>query len=531
MVTETATQTSPWIAFQSRSFTVLWGAGVISSIGTWMYSAASGWLMTELNSDPLTVSLVQVASTLPNFLFALPAGALTDIVDKRQFLIIAQIATTIVAAVFAGLVWLGLVTPASLLVFTFLIGAGSAFSMPAWQAIVPLLVPKAHLARAVAANSVGLNVSRAVGPAAGGAITAAFGIAAPFWINAASNFGVIGGLFWWHTKPRSHYQLPAERFFASIRAGLRYGRNNPPLRTAMIRAIAFFFFASAYWALLPLVARQQIAGGPELYGILLGSIGVGAVSCAFVLPSLEKLLGPDRLVITGTIGTVVILVLLALARDPITAIIAGLLAGGSWIAVLATLNVSAQLALPDWVRGRGLALYATVFFGAMTLGSAIWGKIAGLFGLPAAHLVAAAGALAMILLTKRWRLETAAGIDLAPSMHWPTPVIANEIADDQGPVLVTIEYRIDPTKRESFLTALHELSRERRRDGAYAWGLFEDAASPGRLIETFYVDSWLEHLRQHERVTNADRILQDAVAQFNLEGAPAVSHFVAAEHR
>ena len=372
MGTKPAAAESPWVAFQSRSFTVLWGAAVISNIGAWMYSAASGWLMTQLDPSPLTVSLVQAAATLPYFLFALPAGALTDIFDKRRFLIIVQIVTSLVAASFAALVSLRLVTPASLLAFVFLTGACSAFSMPAWQAIVPLLVPKAHMARAVAANSVGLNLSRAVGPAAGGAITAAFGIAAPFWINAVSNFGVIGGLLWWRTKsPQAHHHLPTERFCASVRVGLRYARNNPPLRAAMIRSIAFFFFASAYWALLPLVVRTQIAGGPELYGVLLGAIGAGAVSCALILPRLQDSLGPDRLVIGGTIGTGVILVLFALARDPTTAIAAGFIAGASWIAVLPTLNVSAQLALPDRVRGRGLALYTTVFFGAMTVGSAL----------------------------------------------------------------------------------------------------------------------------------------------------------------
>jgi MFS family permease len=519
---------SPWAAFQSANFAVLWSAGVVANIGTWMYSAASGWLMTDLDSDPFIVSMVQVASTLPMFMLALPAGALTDIIDRRRFLIVAEIVTTLLAAIFAAIVALGLVTPINLLVFTFLIAAASAVMVPAWQSIVPLLVPKQHLVRAVTTNSVGLNVSRAVGPALGGLITAAFGVAIPFWINAVSNLGVIGALFWWRSPPPSTHHLPAERFVSSIRTGLRHARNNSHLRATLVRAMSFFLFASAYWALLPLVARNQVAGGPELYGILLGAIGASAVAGAFALPWLEKKLGPDRLVAAGTVATAVTLALFGLAHDTIIAVIASLIAGAAWIAVLASLNVSAQFALPDWVRGRGLSIYVTVFFGSLTLGSAVWGKVAALIGLPAAHLLAAVGALAMIPLTRRLKLQTAADFDLTPSMHWPAPMTSYEVEPGRGPVLVTVEYRIDSERRDEFRSALEELGQERRRDGAYAWGVFEDTAIEGRFVETFYVASWLEHLRQHERVTEADRLLQERVAGLTLDSGPKTTHLVAA---
>jgi quinol monooxygenase YgiN len=222
-------------------------------------------------------------------------------------------------------------------------------------------------------------------------------------------------------------------------------------------------------------------------------------------------------------------VLYGLAHEPMTALAASAIAGASWIAALATLGVSAQVALPDWVRGRGLALYTTVFFGCLTLGSAAWGEVAVLVGLPAAHFSAAAGAVAAILLTWRWKLQTGVGVDLTPSMHWPAPLTTQDIAHDRGPVLVTVEYRIRPRDREAFLDALAQLEHERRRDGAYAWGVFEDAAEAGRMVETFLVESWMEHLRQHERVTNADRLVQDAVHRFTLTGAPTVTHFIAAE--
>ncbi len=520
---------SAWSPFRHMTFAVLWSATVVANIGTWMYNAAAGWLMTSLDPDPLTVSLVQVATSLPMFLFALLAGALSDIIDKRKFLIFVEAAIAAVSVIFAAIVWFGLATPGNLLLFTFLIGAGSALTAPAWQSIVPQLVPKQDLHPAVAANSVGVNISRAVGPALGGVITAGVGIAAPFWLNAVSNLGIIGALLWWRSPQKGTLHLPAERFGSAIRTGFRYARHNLHLRATLMRAVGFFLFASAYWALLPLVARSQIAGGPQLYGILLGAIGAGAVGAAFALPWLQSKLGPDRLVAVGTCGTALTLALFGFARDANTALAASFIAGVSWIAVLSSLNVSAQVALPDWVRGRGLAMFVTVFFGAMTLGSAVWGKVAGIVGLPGAHFIASAGALIAISLTWRWKLQTGAGIDLTPSMHWPVPLTTHEVEHDQGPVLVTVEYRIDSRNRGAFLAALERLAHERRRDGAYAWSVFEDAAEEGRFLETFFVESWLEHLRQHERVTNADRVLQDAVQRFHTEGTPKVTHFIAAE--
>jgi MFS family permease len=491
-----------------------------------MASAASGWLMTSLNPDPLIVSLVQVATTLPVFLVAIPAGALADILDMRKFLIIGESVYTVVSAIFAAIVWFDLVTPTNLLFTIFLTGVAGALVSPAWQAVVPQLVPKQDLNPAVAANSVGVNVSRAAGPALGGVIVTQMGIAAPFWINAISNLGVVGALLWWHPPQKAAQHLPVERFFRAVRKGFRHARNNPQLRATLIRAVPFFLCASAYWALLPLVTRSQIGGGPDLYGYLLGAIGVAAVSAALVLPWLKARVGADRLVAAGTLGTAIAMVLFGLAHNSATAMAASIVAGASWIAVISSLSVSAQLALPDWVRGRGLSIFVTAFFGALTAGSAIWGQVAGMVGMPTAHFLAAAGAVIVIPFTWRWKLQTGEEIDLTPSMHWPTPILARELEQDRGPVLVTVEYRIDPRDREKFLGALEKLARERRRDGAYAWGVFEDAAEEGRMVETFLTESWLEHLRQHERVTNADRIFQDAVNRFNIEGTPKVTHLI-----
>ncbi len=325
---------SPWSPFRRKAFTVIWTVTLISNIGGWMYSAACGWLMTDLNSTPLVVSLVQVANNLPMFLFALPAGALVDIVDKRRLLIAGEIFTSVVSFAFAALVWLHRVTPTNLLAFAFLIAIGSALTSPGYQAIVPMLASKPDLPSAVAANSAGVNVSRAVGPALGGALLGVFGLAAPFWVNAVSNFGAIGALLWWREPPRKSARLPPEHLISAIRTGLRHARYNLPLSATLIRAAGFFLFASAYWALLPLVARSQIGGGPMLYGLLLGAIGASAVAGVFALPWLNNRLGPDRLAALGTLGAAVTTALFGLAHDAVTALAASLIAGVAWMATL-----------------------------------------------------------------------------------------------------------------------------------------------------------------------------------------------------
>jgi MFS family permease len=525
---EPATGGGPLAPFQHRAFRVLWVATVISNVGTWVHEVAAGWLMTSLAPSPLLVALVQTATTLPMFLFALPAGALADILDRRRLLIGVQLASAGVAGGLGLLVLSGQVTPWTLLALTFLAGTGAALIRPTWQAIVPRLVSRRDLQSAIALDSMGINISRAVGPALGGAVIALAGYAAPFWLNTLTFLAVVAALLWWRDPHRATSQLPAERFWAAIASGLRFTRASPALRATLARALAFFAFASAYWALMPLIARQRLDGGPTLYGVLLGAIGAGAVAGAFALPWLKKRLGPNRLVVLATLGTALVLVIFAVSIDRYAAVAAGALAGACWIAVLSSLNVSAQLALPEWVRGRGLSVFVTVFFGAMSGGSLVWGQVANAFDIPTALLAAAAGAVVLIPVSLRWRLQQGEGLDLSPSMHWPTPAVADDVTDDQGPVMVTIEYRIDPEHGDRFTALLHELAASRRQTGAFAWGLFRDAAEPGRYLEYFMVESWLAHLRQHERVTTADRHVQDSARPFHIgENEPVVTHYIA----
>jgi len=510
------------------AFTVIWSASLLSNVGTAMFDTASGWMITSLDANPITVSLVQVAVSLPLFMFTLPSGALADIVDQRRLLIVVEAAILAISLVFAGVVSLDLATPTLLLATTFLLGICAALTSPAWGATVPLLVSKQDLDSATAANSVGFNLGRALGPALGGIVIAAFGIATPFWIFAASNFGIVAALLWWRAPRKSVESLPAERLTSAVRAGLRHVANNEYMRATLIRVLGFFPFASAYLALLPLVARHQMGEGPQLYGILLGAIGVGAVGGSFALRLLKDELGSDRIAMSGTIGTAFALVVFGLAREPVTAVCGCLLAGASWTVVLTKLYVSAQVALPDWARGRGLAAFLTLIFGATTVGSAVWGKVSAMEGLPTAYFLAAAGAVLGIPLTWRWKLQTGVGVDLSPVMHWRAPVATHKVGNNQGPVLVVAEYQVDPRNRATFLGAIDDLGHARKRDGAYAWGVYEDIADGGRFTETFLIESWLELMHQRERVTNADQMLQTHIRQL-LTDAPRVTLSVSSE--
>lgn len=517
-----------WGVFANTAFTVILVASAVSTVGDAMFDTGSSWLMTSLNPDPLMVSAVQIAITLPMFLLTLPAGAISDIVDLRKLLIVVQVFVAIVAFGFAAAIWLNWHTPALLLTVTFLLGAGGALAAPAWQLIAPMIVPRRELANAIAVNSASYNLSRAIGPAIGGLSIGAFGIDFPFWINALSFLAIVAALVWWRPPPREVDTLPAERLMNAVRTGLRYAANNRDLDSTLIRAIVFFPFACSYSALLPLIARTQMHSGPEVFGALMGVIGLGSIAASFGLRKLTERLGPDSIAAAGTIGMVVALVLFAAAREPFVAVAASFIAGASSIIVMITLFMSAQVALPDWVRGRGLAVFLTVYFGAVTLGSAVWGKLASLEGIPAALYVSAGGALLGMVVTWRWKLQTGAAHDLAPSLHWRKPSFVYRAENDQGPVLVTVEYLIDTKDREPFLALMQEIGSQRKRDGVYAWNVFEDPTTAGRIVETCLLQSMLEYEYARKRVTNADRLIEEQAHRFQKE-PQKVSFLVAAK--
>ncbi|WP_420335314.1 MFS transporter [Roseibium sp.] len=520
-----------WAPFQSLPFAMLWTATVVSNVGTWMHDVGAGWLMTTLSPSPVMVSLVQAATTLPVFLFALVAGAVADIVDRRRLLLIVNLLMGVVAGLFAVVVASGQATVELLLLFTFLLGTGAAFVAPAWQAIVPSLVPKKDLSSAVALNSMGINISRAIGPALAGVLITAVGLASPFALNALSFVGILAALVFWKPEHKTEKKLPPEPVFSAIQTGVRYALHSPALKSTLLRAIAFFLFASAYWAMLPLIAKDLLSGGPGLYGMLLGCVGGGAVLGALLLPKIRKRLGADNTVAAGTIGTALVLAVFALVPSAFAAYAISLLAGFSWIAVLSSLNVSAQASLPEWVRARGLSIYLTVFFGSMSLGSVIWGQVASFAGIPTALLAAAIFLLVMLALVRRVPLTSVGSLDLTPSAHWPAPIVSDELAADRGPVMILIDYQVKAQDTDAFLKAVRRFSAQRRRDGAVDWNIFQDAEDAEHWTESFVVSSWLDHMRQHDRVTRTDADLQEDLRKFHQgPDAPRVRHLLTPSH-
>jgi len=511
-----------------RLFAVIWTATVLGNIGTFMRDVASSWLVTEISASPAAVAMIQAAGTLPIFLLAIPAGVLSDILDRRRFLIVIQIALAVVSSLLAVLAWTGNVSVGSLILLTFLGGVGAALATPAWQAITPELVPRADIKGAVALNSLGINIARSIGPALGGFLLAGLGAATVYGLDVLTYLVVAAALLWWRRAADTDDGL-REQFGGALRAGLRYARASHDLHRVLWRAVLFFAFASAVWALLPIVARQEIGGGPGFYGLMLGSVGAGAIAGALVLPRVRARLGQDRLVLAMSLVTAGSTALLALTNLEVVALIATFVLGIAWITMLTTLNSTMQAILPNWIRGRGLAIYLTAFNGAMAAGSLGWGFLAQGIGTDTTLIVSGLGLALIAVLAHRAPLPSGEG-DLTPSLHWPEPAMAEPVAHDRGPVLVMITYCVSPVDRAAFLAALHRLSEERRRDGAYAWGISEDAADPEHIVEWFFVESWAEHLRQHKRVSKADADMQAETRRFH-QGTepPLVQHFLALE--
>lgn len=503
---------SAWAVFESAPYRRVLGSAMLGLTGIAMSDAASAWLMTSLNADPRAVSLVQVAVFLPMFMFTLPAGALIDIVEPRRFLVALETFITAMVIVFAAVVSFDLVTPAALLVLTFALSTAWSVAAPAWASLTPGLVPREDLEAALAANSIGYNLSRAVGPALAGRMILLLGVAAPFWGFALANAASVAGLMGCNASGRRTRDLPAERLLSAMRAGLRHAAFNPHLRATLARTVAVFPSGAAFVALLPLVARSQMIAGPQIYGFMIASVSVGATLGSLARPYVKQRLGPDRFVAAGTLAIALGMVMFAFCHALPLALAAGLIAGAGWTTVLASLSVSAQVALPDWVRGRGLAIFLTVVFGSMALGSLAWGYVAAHVGLAATFLFAAAGLVAGVPLSWRWRLQTGDGMDLTPALHWHAPRLSRAVEDDSGPILVTLRYVLAGDDPEPFLDFIEEIGQQRRRDGAYAWGVFADVAQKGLYLETFLVGSWLEARHLRARITNADRAREDAMS-------------------
>ncbi|HEX4793473.1 MAG TPA: MFS transporter [Humisphaera sp.] len=513
--------------FRLPVFAGLWTANVISTTGGYINDVGAAWLMTSLSASPLMVSLIQVAANAPFFVLALPAGALGDILNKRKLLLATQVAMMILSALLGVLTMLGLVSPISLLLILFGIEVFDALAGPAWQTLVPEIVGPNDLRPAITLNSVGINVARSVGPALGGALVAVARSSGPaFLINAASFLAVLVFLWRWKGRPQNS-ALPAERFLGAMRVGVRYVRYSPRFRATLVRIAAFLLFANALPSLLPVIARSYLHRGPGAYGVLLGFMGVGAVAAVPVLQIAQRTIKLDVLLAIATALSAG--VELAIGAVPSFPWLCGimLLAGVAWVTVMSSVNNAAQSVLPAWVRARAMSVYLMAFFGSMTAGGILWGILATRLGAPHALTIAACGMFATLALIPRFRLIDHEKLDLTPSLHWPAPVVAQTPADDRGPVLIAVEYEVDPRHTEQFVKAMQRLRLQRMRTGAFSWGLFNDTADPTRFVETFLSDSWAEHVRQHARVTKHDQEIEDALGQFLVgKGRPIVRHLI-----
>lgn len=516
---------SAWAPIGRRAFRWLWLGVLISWIGTWMQTVGAQWLLVDAPNAAVLVSLVQAASTLPVMLLALPGGVLADSFDRRWLLITVQAYFFAVGVLLAALTVAGQMPPALLVAFTLALGAGGAVQLPAWQAIIPELVPRAQLRAAARLDLVSVNLARSVGPALAGLVIARLGVPAVFALNAVSVVVLAIALLFWRRTPAVS-EGRRERFVPALRAGRRYVWHEPVVRRILFRAMLFIIPAMALWALLPLIASQRLGLEADGYGALFGALGAGAIVGAVALPTVR-----DRLSTNGMLGAAVVLYAAAqagivLAPNFPAALSTLVFAGLAWMAVTSTLNAELQLFLPAWVRARGLAVYTVTFTGSMTAGALIWGLVAEGVGLQATLLVAAFLVLAGVIAGVVWPVPETGHLDPQSAIYWPDARLAFDPDPNTGPVVVIVECTVTPEREPAFLEAMDHLRRSRLRTGATRCELFRDGERPDRFLEIFSVPSWEEHLRQHAgRLTATDREIEEAAHAFS-DPPPRADHLL-----
>jgi MFS family permease len=517
---------SAWSPLAHPLFRALWVASVASHIGSYMTDVGQGWLMSSLTPSPLVVSLLLTAESLPFFALGLPAGALADIVDRRRLLIVTQSAMAVAVAALAVITLTGLATPWMLLVLAFALGIATALNDPAWHAAVPEFLPKEELEAGVTLSGVGVNVARTLGPALGGFVVAAAGPGVVFVLDAVSFLGVVAVLIAWR-RERFPNVLPAERMVGAIRAGLRFARYSRPLQRVLVAVFLFMVCGAGVMALMPVLGRETGRGAVG-FGLLLGSLGVGAVLGATLLPRIRSKVRADALIAAGSLTFGAVALGAATVRELIFLCPIMFAGGIAWIAVLSTLTVAAQQASPPWVRARALAVYLIVFQAGIAGGSLWWGLVAARAGLSSAYFGIAGGLVVGAALAVRLRPAADEIVDHSPAHHWPEPVVSGEPSPDAGPIMVQVEYSVDRQNEDAFRKAMAEMGRNRRRDGAVQWWLFQDTANPTRFVETWIEETWAEHLRYHERVSVAHKEIEERVrALTRSDSTIATRHFIA----
>jgi len=507
-------------------FRMLWSTWLIANVCMWMNDVAAAWMMTTLNNSPIWVALVQSASTLPVFLLGLPSGALADILDRRRWLVATQFWLACTAVVLCSAIALDLITAPLLLALTFANGIGLAMRWPVFAAIVPELVQRSHLPAALGLNGIAMNASRIVGPLLAGVLIAGAGSVWVFALNAV--LSVVSGfvvLRW--RREHTPNPLGRERLVSAMRVGVQFVWQSQRMRAVLLRVSIFFLHSTALLALLPLLARGLKGGDAGTFTLLLAAMGSGAIVAVLLLPRLRQALGRDALVLRGAIVQAAATAVMSVAPNAWVAVPAMFMGGMAWITTANSLSVSAQLSLPDWVRARGMATYQMAIMGASAFGAALWGQVATISSLRASLLVAAVSGVLLMLLALRHVNDAQDEDDVSPAHEgWATnpPMVKPE---EQGRVLVTIEYLIEPARAEAFKVVMEETRRVRLSQGAIEWSLLHHVSEPSRYVEQIVDESWTEHLRRFGRATAADITLRERRLAFHVgEGGPVVNRFI-----
>lgn len=500
-------------------FRRFYGGTIGTALGFTMHATVAAWLMATLTPSAFMVALVQTASTGPALLLGMIAGTLADIIDRRAVVMATQALLLGATAVLGVATLAGWIEPVSLLLLVFLIGIGFTFYMPAQQAMVNDLVPRAELAPAVALSAVAFNVARAVGPALAGALAAWLGSGSAMLASAVFFLWMLVALRGWRPPARSIPGAP-ETLFSGLRSGLRYLRHSPPLRAAVVRNLSFSLCASALWALLPVIARDQLQLGAGGFGLLLGFFGAGAVTGALWIPRHLQRVPLNTVILGGMLLWAAAILVIAFAPWTVMAVIGTAAAGAAWVSVHASLSAGTQSTAPAWVRARAVSTNLVSVQASLALGSVVWGAIASLADTRTALAVSALVMLLLLVLSRRVQVTMGNEADITPGVQLPELTLAIQPAADDGPVLIQIEYRVDPENRDAFLRAVSAIESVRRRNGASSWRIFRDLEDDGRYVERFVINSWAEYTRQRARMTVAERDLQARVAQLHREGTP-----------
>ena len=519
-----------WSVLSEKLYRILWITNVIAFIGTWIHELSVSWLMTSLTDSPLLVSLVQTAVNFPFFLLSIPAGALADTVDKKKLITVTRIIMLTGALGIAVLTLLNIANPATILIFTLFISFGASLNAPVGQSVVPELVPEKKIPDGITLVAVGFNIARIIGPALGGIIIGLVGPGFTFLINAFLFSTILVSLRSWKYKAKLR-PLPADQLIGAMKTGIKFTQNAPKVKVVLIQIAIFSFFASCLLSFIPLIARSRLGLGPYGFGMLYGCFGIGGLMGATLLPQIRKLVSLNRLVVLSRACFAVIIAAISISNQFVFIAALLFLAGFIWIILISTYNIAIQSIIPEWVRGRVVSVYMLAFFGFMACGSAVWGFTATIIGIPLTLQVAAAFIIIGILITIKYKISTGEGIDFSLIRYktWPQNYASSIIQTmEEGPVIIQVEYRINPEKAAEFLEVMSSVKSIRLRDGAYRWDLLKDINNPQHYIESFIVVSWMEHLRQHARRTVTGNTIIEKAHSFHVGSMPVkVRHFLA----